>query len=76
MLIEADAGYGKSRLVNETLAAFRLAEDAVGVGYGVELTGGQIPYGTATELLRTLIRDTGLEQILAAAGRYAPALSH
>ena len=74
VLIEADAGYGKSRLVNETLAAFRLAEDAVGVGYGVELTGGQIPYGTATELLRTLIRDTGLEQILAAAGRYAPAL--
>ncbi len=75
VVIEADAGLGKSRLVSEALAAHRDPTDLVGVAYGVELTGGQIPYGTTTDLLRTLVRDAGVDQVRAAAGAYAPALA-
>ena len=42
VLIEADAGIGKSRLVADGLSTFRDPKDAVAVGYGVELAGGAI----------------------------------
>ena len=75
VVIEADAGLGKSRLVSEALTAHRDPTDLVGIAYGIELTGGQIPYGTATDLLRTLVRDAGVDRVRAAAGAYAPALA-
>ena len=68
VLIEADAGIGKSRLVADGLRTFRDPKDAVAVGYGVELAGGAIPYGTVTETLRTLVRDVGVDRVRTAAG--------
>jgi DNA-binding CsgD family transcriptional regulator len=75
VFVEADAGLGKSRLVSEVLAARRDPTDLVGVACGIELTGGQIPYGAATDLLRTLVRDAGADRVRTAAGAYAPALA-
>ncbi|WP_344158121.1 helix-turn-helix transcriptional regulator [Nocardioides koreensis] len=75
VVIEGDAGLGKSRLVAEALAVHHHPADVVGLGYGIELTGGQIPYGVAADLLRTLVRDAGADRVRSAAGAYAPALA-
>ena len=45
------------------------------LGHGVELAGGELPYGTITETLRTLTRDTGPKVVQAAAGPYAAQLA-
>lgn len=74
VVLEGDAGLGKSRLASETLHRFGEPKDAVGLGYGVELTGPEIPYRVATDLLRTLARDVGVDPVREAAGAYAPAL--
>ena len=74
VVVEGDAGLGKSRLVREALARFRKPDDAVATAYGVELTGGEIPYRATIDLLRTLCRDVGVDVVRAAAGWYAPAL--
>ena len=71
-VVEGEAGVGKSRLLREAVAAYRTPKDSVGIGFGVELIGGEIPYGIATDLLRTLVRDVGVEQVREAAGAYAP----
>ena len=75
VVIEGDAGLGKSRLVADALAVHHQEADVVGLGYGVELTGGQIPYGVAADLLRTLVCDAGTDRVRSAAGAYAPALA-
>jgi AAA ATPase domain len=74
VLIQGDAGIGKSRLVAEALAAYREPADAVGTGYGVQLAGPEILYRVTTDALRTLCRDSGVDSIRAAAGPYAGAL--
>ena len=74
VVLEGDAGMGKSRLVGEALASYRDPEDAVAVAYGVELAGAEIPYRATTDLMRTLCRDIGVDAVRAAAGWYAPAL--
>ena len=74
VVIRGGAGLGKSRLVREALARYRGPEDAVGIGYGVELTGPEMPYRVATDLLRTLCHDVGIDEVREAAGPYAPAL--
>ena len=75
VVIEGDAGIGKTRLLNEALTTFREQKDCVAIGHGVELAGGELPYGTITETLRTLTRDTGAEVVQAAAGTYAAQLA-
>ena len=74
-LVEGDAGIGKSRLVTEALAAYREPKDVVAIGHGVEFTGGELPYGTAADALRSLVRDLGRDAVRAAAGTDAPALA-
>ncbi len=68
VLLEADAGIGKSRLVTETLARFRDPKDAVALGHGMELAGGELPYGTVIDSLRGLVLDAGTEAVRVAAG--------
>jgi len=75
VVVEGDAGIGKSRLVTEALAAFRELKDVVAIGHGVELAGGELPYGVAAEALRSLVRDAGVEAVRAAADQSAAALA-
>ena len=75
VVIEADAGLGKSRLLAEVLTAFRDPKDLVAVGHGIELAGGELPYGTVTDTLRTLVGDAGAEAVRAAAGAYVDELA-
>ena len=70
-----DAGIGKSRLVREARARFAAADDVVMVGHGVELAGGELPYGVVADSLRCLVRDLGADQVAAAAGAAVPALA-
>lgn len=74
VVVRGAAGLGKSRLVRESLAQLRAPPDAVGVGYGVELSAPKMPYRVVTDLLRTLCRDVGLGEVREAAGPYASAL--
>src|SRR3954453_18315255 len=54
LLIEGDAGIGKSRLVAEAMAVFSGPDDVIAVGHGVELAGGELPYGVVADSLRSL----------------------
>ena len=55
VLIEGDPGIGKTRLAQELLAELRSQGDLVLVGHGIDLAGGELGYGLASELLRALV---------------------
>jgi DNA-binding CsgD family transcriptional regulator/tetratricopeptide (TPR) repeat protein len=75
VLVEGVAGIGKSRLVRETLTSLREPGDVLAVGHGVELSGGELPYGTASDSLRSLVRNLGADEVRGAAGEAASALA-
>jgi len=75
LLIEGDAGIGKSRLIAEAMAVFRGPDDLIAVGHGVELSGGELPYGVVADSLRSLVRDVGAAAVREAAEGYAPDLA-
>jgi DNA-binding CsgD family transcriptional regulator/tetratricopeptide (TPR) repeat protein len=79
VIVDGDAGIGKSRLVREAVAAHSgnagETPDIVAIGHGIELTGGALPYGTAAETLRTLVRTLGVDAVVQAAGPYADDLA-
>ncbi len=75
VVIDGDAGIGKSRLVTEALTAFADGKDVVSFGHGLELAGGELPYGTIRDTLRTLVRDAGADVVRNAAGPYADQLA-
>ncbi len=78
VLIEGEAGLGKTRIVQELLA--RLAADdqtapLVAVGRGVDLEGGSIAYGVASQLLGDLLSHVGMSNALALQPRVVEALA-
>jgi DNA-binding CsgD family transcriptional regulator len=75
VLVDGEAGVGKSRLVSEAVARFREPGDLLIVGHGVELSGDELPYGTVSETLGSLVREVGVDPVRAAAGEATPTLS-
>ncbi|WP_165960876.1 helix-turn-helix transcriptional regulator [Actinocrispum wychmicini] len=59
VMLDGDAGVGKTRLVNEFAATARAAGAVVLAGGCLQLAGGAIPYGPLIEALRMLVRQVG-----------------
>ncbi|MEU7524897.1 AAA family ATPase [Saccharothrix sp. NPDC042600] len=59
VVLDGEAGVGKTRLVAEFSAAARAAGAEVLSGGCLELAGGAIPYGPLIEALRRLVRQHG-----------------
>ncbi len=75
VVLDGEAGIGKTSLVTATVEDHREAGDLVVFGHGVELAGGELPYGTGAEIIRHLARSAGEDALRAAAGQYASDLS-
>jgi DNA-binding CsgD family transcriptional regulator len=75
VLVDGEAGIGKSRLVADCLARVAKDEDAVLVGHGVGLLEGELPYGAMGEALRHLVHRRGVDAVRSAAGTSVEALS-
>src|SRR6476620_8642785 len=56
LLIEGEAGIGKSRLVSDAVAQHVSPGDIVVRSQAVELAGGDVPYGVVADMLRDLRR--------------------
>ena len=66
VVVEGEAGIGKSRLVREATWSLPTAEDALMIGHGVDLAGGELPFGVVADALRDLIRREGVPAVRAA----------
>jgi tetratricopeptide (TPR) repeat protein len=66
VLIRGEAGVGKSRLVFEAVDRLSQPGDVLLVGHGVDVVGGELPFGVITSALRDLIRRTGLDAVRSA----------
>jgi DNA-binding CsgD family transcriptional regulator len=75
VVLEGEAGVGKTCLVDATIRDHGRVGDLIAFGHGVELAGGELPFGTAAEVLRHVARETGEEVLKAAAGEYASDLA-
>jgi DNA-binding CsgD family transcriptional regulator/tetratricopeptide (TPR) repeat protein len=65
LVIEGEAGIGKTRLLTEATARFTGPGDIVVRGQAVELSGGDLPYGVVADMLRDLRRlHTGVGRTL------------
>jgi DNA-binding CsgD family transcriptional regulator/tetratricopeptide (TPR) repeat protein len=58
VLVDGEAGIGKTRLVGDAVALLRRPGDLVAVGHGVAASGGELPFGVVSDLLRDLVRQT------------------
>lgn len=74
LVVDGEAGIGKSRLVSEVVARLRERDDLVLVGHCVELSGGELPYGMVSDCLRALVRELGVETARKRAGDAVPVL--
>jgi DNA-binding CsgD family transcriptional regulator len=73
-VVTGEAGIGKTRLVRELVG--RLPDETlVAFGHAVALTGGELPYGAAADLLRALVRQVGLETVREVLGERTRALA-
>ena len=66
LLVEGEAGIGKSRLVRDALDRLGAPDDVVVVGHGVDVMGGELPFGVVTGALRDLIRRVGVDVVRSA----------
>src|SRR4051812_27882352 len=63
LLIRGDAGIGKSRLVSDAADVLRRRGGLVVVGHGVELSGGELPFGVLADTLRDIVRQVGVDEV-------------
>lgn len=74
IVLVGEPGVGKTRLATE-LAQELVRDGALQVmSHGVQLSGGELPYGGITELVRGLVRTVGAAELARAAGRELQAL--
>ena len=66
VVVEGEPGIGKSRLLREATLSLATAEDALMIGHGVDLAGGELPFGVVADALRDLIRREGVPAVRAA----------
>jgi predicted ATPase len=73
-VVSGEPGIGKTPLVQELVA--RLPEGVVvGFGHGVPLSGGAIPYGVVSDLLRSLTREVHAKLAVDVLGDATPVLA-
>src|SRR4051812_47358829 len=75
VLIDGEPGVGKSRLVAEAIAAYTEPRELVVLGHGVELAGGELPFGVVADALRDLTRQVGTGAVNTVLGELAGAFS-
>ena len=73
-LVRGEPGIGKTRLVAELLDELRADGALVLTAQGLQLSGGELAYGVASGLLRSLVRQVGVEEVRRLAGVQAAAL--
>lgn len=71
VVIEGEPGIGKSRLIADLLGDLRQAGDLVVMGHGVNLAGGELAYGVASEVLRDLVHQLGVDVVREALDAHA-----
>jgi DNA-binding NarL/FixJ family response regulator len=65
VLVLGEAGLGKSRLSTAVADQVRDRGGLVLTSHGLDLDGGELPYGLVSELLRDLDRQVGVKQVRA-----------
>ncbi len=68
VLVEGEAGIGKSRLVADAIDTARVPGDLLMTGHGIPLIGDELPFGVITDALRDLVRRHGVDTIRDAVG--------
>jgi DNA-binding CsgD family transcriptional regulator len=74
VVVEGEAGIGKSRLVAEFTEGLRHSGVLVATGHGVDLAGGALPYGVVAGLIRDLRTRVGTHRIIDILGSRAAAV--
>jgi DNA-binding CsgD family transcriptional regulator len=74
MLVQGEAGIGKTRLVADAMERLTTTEDVSLIGHAVDLAGGEMPFGVVISAVGYLVRRAGLDTVRAAAGHGAAAL--
>ena len=75
LLVEGEAGIGKSSLVREAMSSLVIGHDALMIGHGVDLAGGELPFGLVADALRDLLRRVGVDALRDASPRAVDTLS-
>ena len=68
LLVEGEAGIGKTRLVTEAIAQLGAPTDLAATGGGFALGGDEIPFVAASGVLRALVGGLGPDAVLQAGG--------
>jgi DNA-binding CsgD family transcriptional regulator/tetratricopeptide (TPR) repeat protein len=58
VVVEGEAGLGKTRLVEEVTSHNLTERDLLVLAHGVDLMGGQLPFGVISELMRSMLHRT------------------
>ena len=75
LVVEGEAGIGKTRLVSEAIERLMTDDDTLLIGHGVDMVGGELPSGVVSNALRDLVRRQGLERVRDTLAEDAPTLA-